>query len=434
MSATWRNWGRTERATPRERIAPASVVELQSVVQRAAQSGRRVKAIGAGHSFTGIAVARDIQVDVRALSGLLAVDVERGTARLGAGTRLFEIPGLLAPHGLSMANLGDIDRQTVAGAISTGTHGTGLRFGGLATQVIGATLVTGEGELISVDGSANAELLPAVRLGLGALGILVDVTIQCVPAFLLRAVETPEPLDAVLESLPERIALADHFEFYWFPHTHTASTKTNTRLPAGAAPRPRQRTARWVDEVIVEGVGFRAACALAGAVAATTPAVNRLAAATFANSVSVDVSHRVFTSRRHTRFAEMEYGVPLDALVPAFGAVRDLIARRGWRIEFPVEVRTAAADENWLSTAYGRETGYIAVHRYYRRDHGEYFREVEAIMREFGGRPHWGKLHYLDAAALADRYPRFEDFCAVRDRLDPRRTFANEYLGRVLGP
>jgi FAD-linked oxidoreductase len=411
---------------------PASVEAVRRAVSAASARSLRLKAVGAGHSFSGIAVAPDVLVDLADVRGLVAVDRDRRRVTLRAGTRLWEIPGLLAPYGLAMPNLGDIDRQTIAGAISTGTHGTGSRFGGIATQVVGVTLVSGDGTLVTIDEEHETHLLPAVALGLGALGVIVEVTLQCVPAFLLEAVERPQPLDDTLAGIAVHAA-ADHFEFYWFPGTEIAVTKTNTRLPGSAVRRPLPRMRRWTDETLLANGVYRVTCAAGAVVPAVIPPVARIAGRTFGNRTYVDHSARVFTQSRTVRFREMEYAVPVDRLVPAFRDIQRLISERGWRISFPVEVRVAAADDRWLSTAYGRDSAYLAVHRYWREDPAEYFGAVEELMLAHGGRPHWGKEHGLDAEALRARYPRFDDFLAVRERLDPRRMFANAYLDRALG-
>jgi len=406
---------------------------VQRAVLAATQHGLRVKAVGAGHSFTEIAVAPDVLLELDDLQGLVSVDEARGRVTLLAGTRLHRIPGLLAPFGLAMENLGDIDRQSISGAISTGTHGTGSGFGGIAAQVVGATLITAAGEFLHADETQNAELLPAVALGLGALGILVEVTLQCVPAFVMHAVDAPAPLDDVLESVHERVAAADHFEFYWFPHTDVALTKTTQRLPESAVRHPLPTVGRWIDETLLSNGVYRAVCAAGVALPAITPSFSRLAVKLTGDREYTDLSHRVLTQSRTVRFREMEYALPRDEVVPVFRAVQALIVKRGWRIEFPIEVRFAAADDRWLSTAHGRESAYIAVHRYWRHDPKEYFDAVEQICLAHDGRPHWGKLHSLDAARLRTRYPRFDDFVALRDRLDPERRFGNRYLERVLG-
>lgn len=433
IGGTWQNWGRSASVRPVRVERPRSPEGVQRAVQAAASQGLAIKAVGAGHSFTGIAVAPGVLLELDDLQGLVAADAVTGRVTLLAGTRLHRIPALLARYGLAMQNLGDIDRQSISGAISTGTHGTGTGFGGLATQVVGITLVTAAGEFLRIDEEQNSELLPAVALGLGALGIIVEVTLQCVPAFVMHAIDEPAPVEDVLATLGERAAASDHFEFYWFPHTDVALTKRQTRMPESTVRRPLPVLGRWIDETLLSNGVYRVVCAAGQVVPAVTPPFSRLAVKLTGNREYTDLSNRVLTQSRTVRFREMEYALPAENVVSAFRAVQALITQRGWRIEFPIEVRFAAEDDRWLSTAHGRATGYIAVHRYWRADPTAYFEAVEEIMLAHGGRPHWGKLHTLDAERLRERYPRFDDFLALRDRLDPERRFGNRYLERVLG-
>lgn len=429
--AVWRNWGRTAQAKPVRAEFPATAEAVERAVGAAARRGLRIKPIGSGHSFSDIAVAPDVLLDLSALSGIVSIDPGTGQVTFGAGTPLHQVPRLLARHGLAMQNLGDIDRQTIAGAISTGTHGTGIAFGGLATQIVGVTIVTGTGETRRI--AEGDPLLAAVSLGLGALGVLVDVTVQCVPAFHLEAVERPEPLEDVVAGLQERAQAADHFEFYWFPHTEVALTKTNRRLPETTPRRPLPRVGRFVDETVLANGVYRGMCAVGSALPPVIPSFSRLATRVTGDRTYLDRSHRVFTQTRGVRFREMEYALPAEHVAGAFAEVRSLIAAKRWRISFPLEVRFASGDDRWLSTAYGRQTGYIAVHRYFREDPTAYFAAVEEIMLAHGGRPHWGKLHSLGADVLRDRYPRFDDFLELRRAFDPDGLFRNAYLDRVLG-
>jgi FAD-linked oxidoreductase len=427
----WSNWGRSETCEPAHLAHAASVDDVVEVVRFARERGLTVKAVGAGHSFTSIAATRGIQLDLASVDGIIAVD---GTlVTLGAGTNLHQLPALLGPLGLALANMGDIDRQTLGGATSTGTHGTGGAFGGLATQIRALTLVTADGGVLRISDSENAHLLPAARLGLGALGVVVDVTIECVPAFLLHAVERPERFDAVLDDWQQRIAGADHFEFYVWPHTDTVMTKTNTRLPAHHERNPVGRFAAWWEDDFMSNSVLAAMLNVGRALPALTPAMNRLATRVAGHRTFTDASHEVFVSPRRTRFREMEYAVPVADVPAILREIRAVIDAKNWRISFPIEVRAAAQDDLWLSTASGRPTGYIALHRYFREDPTEYFRTIETIMKNYGGRPHWGKMHFRDADSLRGAYPHFDDFLAVRDGLDPERLFANDYLDRVLG-
>ena len=431
--AIWRNWGRSESIRPVYAARPTSIEEVVEIVRFARDRGLTVKTVGAGHSFTAIAAAPGIQLELAGLDGLLAVDPALGRVTLGAGTNLYQLPRLLAPYGLALENMGDIDRQTIAGATSTGTHGTGAAFGGLATRIVALTLVTAEATVLRISETENAELLPAARLGLGALGVIVEITLQCVPAFLLHALERPAGFDEVLDDFGERATAVDHFEFYWWPHTDGVLTKTNTRLPGDSERKPVGVLAGWIEDRVVSNAVLALVCNLGRLAPAVTPAINRFATRVYGNRSYIDHSHEVFVSPRLTRFREMEYAIPRAAIPDALRDIRALIERRGWRISFPVEVRVAASDDNWLSTAEGRDSGYIAVHRYFRDDHEDYFRAVEQVMLAYQGRPHWGKIHYRDAASLSELYPHHSDFVAVRDRLDPDRVFTNPYLDRVLG-
>jgi len=430
-NGTWRNWGRSQSSHPRYIAHAASVDDVIEAVALARRENLVLKPIGAGHSFTSIAATNGVQLDIAALDGVLAVN---GTdVTLAAGTNLYQLPALLGHLGLALENMGDIDKQTIAGAISTGTHGTGATFGGLATQVVALTLVTADGSLLRISETENADLLPAARLGLGALGAIVEVTLRCVPEFVMHALEMPEPLEDVLDNWIERANAVDHFEFYWFPHTDSALTKTNTRLPADTPRKRQNRVAAWIDDEALPNGLYVAMCQLGRLAPGVIPPLNRLSNRAVASREIVDGWHEVFTSPRRVRFREMEYAIPVDHVPAALREVRELIERKGWKISFPVEVRISAEDQNWLSTAYGRKSGYIAVHRYYREDPTDYFWAVEAIMRAYDGRPHWGKMHTRTADDLRPAYPKFDDFLAVRDRLDPDRLFQNDYVRTVLG-
>ncbi|WP_394940604.1 D-arabinono-1,4-lactone oxidase [Psychromicrobium sp. YIM B11713] len=434
----WHNWAGDQRCSP-ERIAyPSTIQEISELVSRAAESGSRVKAVGAGHSFTDIALTSGTLLELSGLSGLHRVDRVTGQATFAAGTPLHRIPALLAPYQLALTNMGDIDRQSIAGAISTGTHGTGLNYGGIATQVVALTLVTGTGEVLECSARQNPELFSAARVGLGALGIIVQVTLQCVPAFRLRAVERPEPLEQVLAELSERMTNTDHFEFYWFPHTDRALTKSNTRIPAteqngtAAGDRPIGWTQHLIDEVLVSNKVFAAICRGTHAFPQSIPRVNRLASQLTGNREFTDQSFKVFATERSVRFREMEFAVPFEELATVVREIQAMIERRRFSISFPIEVRCAAADDIPLSTANGRLSGYVAVHQYWRTEAAEFFAAAQEIFVAHRGRPHWGKWHFLQSEELRELYPELENFCRLRDSADPGGVFTNEYLDRVL--
>jgi FAD-linked oxidoreductase len=413
-------------------VVPRDAEEIAGVITTAAAGGRTVKPVGAGHSFSSIAIAPGTQLDMSRFRGLRDVDLDAGQVTVGAGTTLREMPGLLAPYGLAMPNLGDVDAQTISGATSTGTHGTGLRHGGISTQIVALQLVTGKGEIRRVT-SAEPQLLSAAALGLGALGVITEVTLRCVPAFALHAREAPEPVDDVIDSFLDNVAAHDHYEFYWFPHTGFALTKTNTRVAADTPKSGPGVLRRYIDDEVISNGLFQVMCTVGARAPGVVPRVNSLAGNALSARTYSDTSTKVFVSPRRVRFREMEYALPLGRVPLALSKIRAMILRRRFRISFPIEVRAAAADNLMLSTAQGRDTGYIAVHRYHGDRIDGYFDEVERIMVDHGGRPHWGKMHTRHPDYLRSVYPRFDEFTAVRGDLDPERVFTNPYLISVLG-
>jgi FAD-linked oxidoreductase len=431
--ATWTNWGRSVTTEVAEVAQPRSIRELQQVVASAAQRGLRLKAIGTGHSFTGVGLTDGVQVRLDQFTGVDRVDLDSGLVTVRAGTSLQHLNEALWQVGLALTNLGDVDVQTIAGAISTGTHGTGARFGGLATQVRGLQLVCADGTLLNCSPDSDPDVFAAARVGLGALGVIGNVTLQCEPAYALAAAEAPAPLDAVLAGLDELVATNDHLEFYWFPHTRRTLTKRHNRVRAGTELRPLGRVRAYIDDELLANSVLGWLNKLTARRPSLIPRTNSIAANALSARDYIDRSYRVFTSRRTVRFREMEYAVPRDSVRSVLRELAGYFERSGEQVGFPVEVRFAAADDIWLSTATGRDTAYIAVHQYVERDYEPYFRAVEAIAREVSGRPHWGTLHFFDADALRPQYPHFDDFRAVRERLDPHRMFGNRYLDRVLG-
>jgi FAD-linked oxidoreductase len=387
---------------------------------------RRVKVAGAGHSFTDIACTDGLMLDLSRMNRVLRVEGDEVTVE--AGITIRELGPALAERGLALENQGDVDAQTIAGAISTATHGTGGRFANISSQVTAVRLVTGAGDVVEL--REDDDLL-AARVSLGALGAISAVTLRCVPAFTIHRVDRPLPLDDVLARLDEHVDSNDHFELFVFPYTRTALTLTSQRTDRD--PRPAGRAQVLLRDVLVENAALEAACRTGRRFPALIPRLNRTLVRAMSPTEHLDLSHRVYANRRTVRFTEMEYAIPRERTAEALERVLALIERRRIKVGFPIEVRVVAPDDALLSTAQGRPTGYIAVHLYRGMEFESYFRGVETIMDEYEGRPHWGKRHYQSAATLRSRYPGFDRFAAVRDRLDPERKFENDYLRRVLG-
>ncbi|MBI0316121.1 MULTISPECIES: D-arabinono-1,4-lactone oxidase [Streptomyces violaceusniger group] len=430
-SSVWRNWAGNVMARPTRIVAPSSTQELAEMVRRATAEGLKVKAVGTGHSFTTAAATDGLLIRPDRMAGVRALDREAGTVTVAAGTTLRQLNETLSAHGLSLVNMGDIMEQTVAGATSTGTHGTGRDSASIAAQIKGLELVTADGSVLRCSAEENPEIFAAARIGLGALGVVSEITFGVEPEFLLSAREEPMPFDRVMADFEQLVAENEHFEFYWFPHTGNCNTKRNNRSTGPAA--PVGRVSGWVDDELLSNGIFQVACSVGRAVPATIPGIAKISSRALSARTYTDIPYKVFTSPRRVRFLEMEYAVPREAAVTVLRELKATVERSGLRVSFPVEVRTAPADDIPLSTASGRETAYIAVHLYRGTPHRAYFTAAEQIMIAHGGRPHWGKLHSRDAAYLAGVYPRFGEFAAVRDRLDPDRLFTNDYLRRVLG-
>ncbi|MDX6758288.1 MULTISPECIES: D-arabinono-1,4-lactone oxidase [Streptomyces] len=430
-ATAWRNWAGNVTATPTRVVTPASVGELQEAVRRAAADGLRVKAVGTGHSFTAAAATDGVLVRPQALAGIRSVDRAAGTVTVAAGTALKDLNRALAAEGLSLTNMGDIMEQTVSGAVSTGTHGTGRDSASIAAQIRALDLVAADGELLTCSEKENPEVFAAARVGIGALGIVTAITFAVEPLFFLTAREEPMGFDRVTAEFEEHFAENEHFEFYWFPHTGNCNTKRNNRSQGPAAP-PGPVSA-WVEDELLSNGLFQAVNTLGRAAPATIPSIARVASRALSARTYTDIPYKVFTSPRRVRFVEMEYALPREAVVEALRELRAMVDRSRLRISFPVEVRTAPADDIALSTASGRDTAYIAVHMYKGTPYQAYFTAAERIFTAHGGRPHWGKVHTRDAEYFSRIYPRFGEFTALRDRLDPDRVFGNDYLRRVLG-
>jgi L-gulonolactone oxidase len=422
----WRNWAGDQRCAPVAIERPASEQEVAEAVGRAAERELSVRVAGAGHSFTDIVCTDGVLFDLSRMDRVLDQDGE--LVRVQAGATLHALGSQLAQRGLALENQGDIDAQALAGALQTATHGTGVRFGNLSSRVEGLRVVTGAGEAVELAGDD----LRAARVGLGALGVVTEVTLRALPLYTLHRRDEKRPLGETLDRLDEHVDSNDHFEFFAFPYTDEALTRTTRRSHEQPPDRPERRLS--LQEDLLENAALELICRAGRLAPAQIPRLNRLITRLASSSEKVDRSARVYASRRSVRFTEMEYAIPRAHAREAVERVIDLIERRRLAVSFPIEVRFSAPDDAYLSTASGRETAYVAVHVYRGMEFESYFRGVEAIMDEYGGRPHWGKRHYQTAATLSGRYPGWDAFRAARARLDPDGLFENDYTRRVLGP
>lgn len=410
---------------------PADRGELVESVKRATDAGLTVRAAGSGHSFTDIACTDGVMLDVSRLGRVLDVDRDAGLVRFEAGTGLRTLNETIWGAGLALENLGDIDKQSVAGAVATATHGTGARFRNISSLVEEMELVLADGTLREVTGS-DPELLRAARVGLGALGIVSTITLRTVPAFTIKRVDSPLPLAEALERIDDLADGSDHFEFYVFPHTETALLRQSERTDE--KPQPPNPISRFAQEVVMENWAFGALTRLGRRSPSRIPGISRFVSSKLGRATKVDRSYRVFASERRVRFTEMEYAIPRRHAAQAVPRVLEVAEAANPPVGFPIEVRFVAGDDAFLSPAHDRDTTYIAVHQLKGMGWEGYFRAVEEVMGDYGGRPHWGKRHFQTADTLAERYPCWEQFAAARTQLDSGGSFRNDYTDRVLGP
>ena len=427
---SWKNWAGNQQSKPFRIERPASESEVVEIIRQAVLNKQRVKVVGSGHSFTGIAVPDEVMIDLTRLNQVCNVDHSGGLITVQAGIVLSDLNAQLEKHQLSMPNLGDVTYQTLAGALSTSTHGTGLQRTGLAAQIRAFKMVTASGDVLVCSPQENAEIFHCGRVSLGSLGVITEVSLNVVPAFNLRAVEQPMRISDVLDNYSQLIEGNDFFEFYWVPHTKWALTKVNN-VSSDAIDSPG-RFATWYNKMFLENYAFGVLCRIGRLFPTLIPKLATILPSS-GRVEYVNVSHRIFSSKRLVKFYEMEYSISLDSLVPALREVMHMVDDRGFRISFPVEVRCTGSDDIPFSTSTGRRSAYIAVHMFKGSEYGEYFSAVEGILRKYEGRPHWGKIHNLNANDISSLYPEYQRFIEVRNQLDPEGVFTNDYLRRVLG-
>jgi L-gulono-1,4-lactone dehydrogenase len=428
---TWRNWSGELACAPLRIERPVSTAEVAATIRRAAAAGERVRPVGSGHSFTPLAVTDEVMLDLCALDALLHVDREQLRVRVQAGIRLGTLAEQLVRRGLAVENLGDIDGQTLAGALATATHGTGAGLGNLPSQVEALQLVDGAGEVHELTHRDGDRFL-AARVGLGALGVVTEVTLRVLPAYTLRGEDRVEPLEAVLDGFHARAAAHRHFEAYAFPYSDRALTRTNDVVPS--APRPRSAPRAWLQDRLLTTYGLEAISRTGRRLPVAIPRLNRLVSRLGGSAPRIDHAHRIFASPRDVRFTEMELALPRDAAIGFVREVLALVERERFPVNFPLEIRTVAGDDALLSTAHGRDSCYVAVHNFVGLPVDDYFAAVWELAQRHEPRPHWGKRHPATAVELAPRYPAWDRFAAVRADLDPGGRFANDHLDRVLGP
>lgn len=425
---TWKNWSGSVAVSPEHYHEPSQLDELIAIVKQCASKNSPIRIVGAGHSFTPLVATSSNLISLDQLSGIDHIDEEQNLATIWAGTRLKDLGPELFARGYAMENLGDVNEQSVAGAITTGTHGTGIQFGNLSSQVHGVTILTATGDLLEISETTNAAYFEAVRLSLGMLGIIVKVTLKVEKAYQLVGKSYRMSLSDCLHELDSLRKSIRNFEFYWFPYTETVQVKTLNKVE-----EPLQQTKKpsKFKDVVVENGLFWALSEVSRLIPRTSRTISAISAMGVPVGEATNDSHLIYVTPRLVRFQEMEYCVPADAMGPVIRDIEKLLNKKRFNVHFPIECRYVKSDSIWLSPSYQRDSAYIAIHMYKGMEFTNYFQAIEEIFRAYDGRPHWAKMHNLGYETLATLYPKLPNFLDVREQFDQQGLFLNDYLRGV---
>lgn len=424
-----KNWSQKINWQPKQILQPFTEEEVQQIIKQALNKKQNVRVVGSAHSFNPLWVTNEVMVNLDNYQGLISVNKEKMQTTVKAGTKLHTLGNLLYKQGMAMENLGDIDKQSIGGTIGTGTHGTGLNFGTISTQVKALRFVNGVGEVVTCSETENVTLFKAAQVSLGVLGIITEITLQCVPAYRLQLVNKKQPLNEVIATFKDSIANNRNFEFYYFPKSPTAWTKTSNIVKD--AP-DNLNIFNYLTEYVLENYVYKIMCETARIVPTLSDGISRFSASAVSNVTKTYHSHKVYATPRLVRFNEMEYNVPIEHFEAACEEIQHTINTSKFNVIFPIEHRVVKADDAYLSPAYNRDAVYIACHVYNKKDYLPYFKALEKIFLKYDGRPHWAKIHTLTAKTFQQKYEMFDAFNAQRKQQDPLGIFLNEYLKRIL--
>lgn len=420
-SPGWKNWSGNQSCSPKQKLAPATLEELQTIVR---DTKGKLRVAGSGHSFSALVPTNDTLLSVRRLNGLVQTDPEKNTATFFGGTLLSEIGPVLEANHQALINMPDIDQQTLAGAIATSTHGTGKSFGSLSSYVTGLELITPSGDLLYCDKQSHPEIFKAAQVSLGSLGIISKVTMQNTSPFKLKRESAWLPFEEMIENAHRMADQNRNFEFFYIPFTNMCltdrlnetdeSTSFENEIDGNSGVQDLKLARDYLSwsnklrELIIQGI-----------------------LKTIDPSTSVNASYLIYANERNVRFNEMEYNLPVDQGLNALTEIKHLVEKDFPEVFFPFECRFIHQDDIWLSPFYERDSISIAIHRYFEEDYTALFKAIEPIFQKYGGRPHWGKLNTLSGNELAALYPKWSEFQAVRETMDPNGKFLNPYLAKV---
>jgi FAD-linked oxidoreductase len=431
VGGKWSNWSGSVSCRPYAIIAPKDELELAAAVRKAEGV---VRVPGTGFSFTPLNATSGTLIDLMAFTGVQGFDPEREVATLAAATPLWEIGPLLHQMGYGLKNMADIDRQTLAGAVSTGTHGTGITLGSFSADVAGIRMVLANGEVIDCSANENAEIFAAGRTSLGMLGVMTEIAMNVRPAYKLVKKEFTHSIGETFRQLDGLVAANRHFEFFWFPYSNTTVCKSLNETEANArTPRSAEKLYARGGRTGIDDYAFAAVNELLPHAPFLLKPAHRVLSKLMPARQHVRWSHEILPSPRTVCFNEMEYAVPYEEGPDVLREIVETVRKQEIKTGFPIEYRTVAADDVWLSPFYRRDSAAIAVRQYHKVDTAELFEACETVFRRHEGRPHWGKIHSCTATELAGLYPQYEAFRTLRSKLDPAGKFLNEHLRGLFG-
>ncbi|WP_407265642.1 D-arabinono-1,4-lactone oxidase [Tenacibaculum maritimum] len=424
-----KNWSENQQWNPKQFLQPSTEKEIIEIVSEAIKNQRKIRIYGSKHSFSSLNNTDDICLNLDNYQGIVKINEANNYVTVRGGTKLYKLTSLLASYGFAMENMGDVDKQSIAGAIGTGTHGTGIKLGSISTQVVAIKFINGLGETVYCSEHENRELFKCLQISLGVFGIITEVTLKCVANYKLKLEKKSELLTDVLTNLEALNKNNRNFEFYWLPYTNSVQTKYSNITDKE---EDKDSFLNYFNDIIIENYVFKLLCNSAKWFPKLNTTVAKISSNFLSNTTKIKDSKNVYATPRLVKFTEMEYNVPIEAYKEAMKDIVNCIYRKKFNIHFPIENRFVQKDDIYISPAYQRESAYIACHVYKGKEYKKYFEALEEIFSKYEGRPHWGKIHYKKAEYFYEKYPMFGVYNEQRKRQDPEEIFLNENLRNIL--
>ncbi|HAS43630.1 MAG TPA: FAD-binding oxidoreductase [Microscillaceae bacterium] len=428
MKKIFKNWMGNVKDTPKAYLEPSNEEEIVAIVQKALKESKKIRVVGSGHSWSPLVPGGDLLLSLDQWQGIVSIDETNQVAEVKAGTKIWRLGKLLHEKGWGMENFGDINRQSIAGAMSTGTHGSGLGLGTLSTQAVGFTLVTGKGEIVECSAQENPNLFKAAQVSMGLLGIITKIKIRIIPAQVLKAVKSTQNLDNTLAHIGQHLQNR-HFEFYWFPGTKYTYHKTMnvTDEPAKALGWKHK-----FQDIFIENYLLWVICRIVKLFPSLAKRVSNFSGKVLKDGLFINYNHLLLSQPRLVTFTDWEFAFPVEKFAEVVKTMEAVMAQKNLKEHFPLVCRFVKGDDIPLSPAYGRDTAYISFHTYAKRKNPEYLEHLEQVVKSFGGRPHWGKFHTYTTQELQALYPQWQVFMTIREQIDPQQIFVNDYLEKLL--